>query len=57
MHALRTLCMTLPPANTQVQHTIAQREATLTKPQGSLGQLEEMTRWLGGWQHNTTPRL
>ena len=49
--------MALPPANTQVQHTIAQREATLTKPQGSLGQLEEMTRWLGGWQHNATPRL
>ncbi|OUJ11775.1 nicotinate-nucleotide--dimethylbenzimidazole phosphoribosyltransferase [Acetobacter okinawensis] len=57
LHALRALCMDLPPANTQVQHAIAQREATLTKPPGSLGQLEEMTRWLGGWQHSATPRL
>ncbi|MCP1259138.1 nicotinate-nucleotide--dimethylbenzimidazole phosphoribosyltransferase [Acetobacter lambici] len=55
--ALSALCMDLPPANTQVQHTIAQREAELTKPPGSLGQLEEMTRWLGGWQHRTAPRL
>ncbi|CEF54833.1 nicotinate-nucleotide--dimethylbenzimidazole phosphoribosyltransferase [Acetobacter ghanensis] len=55
--ALRALCMDLPPANTQVQHTIAQREAELTKPPGSLGQLEEMTRWLGGWQHRAMPRL
>lgn len=49
--------MTLPPANTQVQHAIAQREAELTKPPGSLGQLEDMTRWLGGWQHRASPRL
>ncbi|NSL91583.1 nicotinate-nucleotide--dimethylbenzimidazole phosphoribosyltransferase [Acetobacter syzygii] len=54
---LRALCLSLPPANTQVQDTITQREATLTKPPGSLGQLEEMTRWLGGWQHRVSPRL
>lgn len=57
MHALRALCGQLPPPNAQVQHAIAQREAELTKPPGSLGQLEEMTRWLGGWQHSTSPRL
>lgn len=49
--------MALPLADVQAQSAIAQREAELTKPPGSLGQLEDMTRWLGGWQHRATPRL
>lgn len=57
MSALRMMCRDLPPANTQIRHAIAQREAELTKPPGSLGQLEDMTCWLGEWQHRTPPRL
>lgn len=57
MHALEALCQSLPPPNTQAQNAIAQREAELTKPPGSLGHLEEMTRWLGGWQHTPSPRM
>ncbi|MFT8814849.1 nicotinate-nucleotide--dimethylbenzimidazole phosphoribosyltransferase [Acetobacter fabarum] len=57
MLALEALCADLPPPSLQAQQTIAQREAELTKPPGSLGHLEEMTRWLGGWQHSAPPRL
>ncbi|MGO3517467.1 MAG: nicotinate-nucleotide--dimethylbenzimidazole phosphoribosyltransferase [Acetobacter cibinongensis] len=57
MEALRAACLTLPGVAPQAQHTIAEREATLTKPAGSLGQLEELTTWLGGWQQRATPQL
>ncbi|MEX0695162.1 MAG: nicotinate-nucleotide--dimethylbenzimidazole phosphoribosyltransferase [Rhodospirillales bacterium] len=33
------------------------REATLTKPPGALGRLEEITRWLAGWQDRSPPRI
>lgn len=32
------------------------REARLTKPEGALGRLEEMTAWLSGWQGRHPPR-
>lgn len=57
MAALRAACQTLPAPDSASQHAIAAREATLTKPPGSLGQLEALTAWLGGWQRRATPRL
>ena len=33
------------------------REATLTKPAGALGRLEELTSWLATWQGRHPPRL
>ena len=33
------------------------RQDTLTKPQGSLGRLEEMVAWLARWQGRAMPRL
>ena len=36
---------------------IATRQSRLTKPQGSLGRLEELVAWLGRWQGRETPRL
>ncbi|MBO1325247.1 nicotinate-nucleotide--dimethylbenzimidazole phosphoribosyltransferase [Acetobacter sp. TBRC 12305] len=57
MEELRALCVALPQADTNAQDAIAAREATLCKPAGSLGRLEDLTRWLGGWQRRATPRL
>ncbi|MFT8368897.1 MAG: nicotinate-nucleotide--dimethylbenzimidazole phosphoribosyltransferase [Acetobacter papayae] len=54
---LARLCATLPEPDSTAQEVIALREAQLTKPPGSLGRLEELTRWLGGWQGRVTPRL
>ncbi len=36
---------------------VAVRQATLTKPPGSLGRLEELAAWLARWQHRAMPRL
>lgn len=54
---LQTLCTTLPDLDHQAQQAITLRENTLTKPKGSLGQLEELTLWLGGWQRRKRPQL
>ncbi|MFT9459562.1 MAG: nicotinate-nucleotide--dimethylbenzimidazole phosphoribosyltransferase [Acetobacter orientalis] len=55
--SLQAACQNLPGPNTAAQQAIAVREATLTKPAGSLGQLEQLTAWLGGWQGRATPVL
>ena len=57
MQELRNLCSNLPQADKAAQNAIAQREQQLTKPEGSLGRLEELTSWLGGWQQRATPQL
>lgn len=55
--SLRAACMALPGVDTVAQQQIAAREAELTKPAGSLGRLEELSRWLGGWQKRARPQL
>lgn len=57
MLELRSLCSNLPQTDKMAQNAIAQREQQLTKPEGSLGRLEELTSWLGGWQKRATPKL
>ncbi|MGD7070291.1 nicotinate-nucleotide--dimethylbenzimidazole phosphoribosyltransferase [Acetobacter sp. AAB5] len=57
MQELRSLCSNLPQTDKMAQNAIAQREQQLTKPEGSLGRLEELTSWLGGWQKRATPKL
>lgn len=54
---LRAACRTLLGPDAAAQQQIATREAELTKPAGSLGRLEELTQWLGGWQRRAQPRL
>lgn len=54
---LRAVCLHLPAPDESAALGIAEREATLTKPPGSLGRLEELTSWLGSWQQTRTPRL
>lgn len=55
--SLRAACMALPGVDAVAQQQIASREAELTKPAGSLGRLEELTHWLGGWQKRARPQL
>lgn len=57
LSALRAACTALPGVDATAQRQIADREAELTKPAGSLGRLEELTRWLGGWQKRARPQL
>lgn len=35
---------------------VSRRDAVLTKPPGSLGRLEEIAKWLAGWQRSYPPR-
>ena len=48
---------TSPKATTAPPRPSPQRQSRLTKPQGSLGRLEELVAWLGRWQGRETPRL
>ncbi|GBR63266.1 nicotinate-nucleotide--dimethylbenzimidazole phosphoribosyltransferase [Gluconobacter wancherniae] len=57
MHALREACINLRGPARAAGQQIADREATLTKPAGSLGRLEELTRWMGEWQNRVMPSL
>nr|WP_321985824.1 nicotinate-nucleotide--dimethylbenzimidazole phosphoribosyltransferase [uncultured Lichenicoccus sp.] len=55
--ALRAACLNLPPPDHAAAHAVAARQATLTKPPGSLGMLEQVVGWLAGWQRRAMPRL
>jgi nicotinate-nucleotide--dimethylbenzimidazole phosphoribosyltransferase len=55
--ALRAACLDLPSGSPAASAAVARREATLTKPSGSLGRLEELVGWLAHWQGHAPPRL
>jgi nicotinate-nucleotide--dimethylbenzimidazole phosphoribosyltransferase len=55
--ALRSACLDLPSGHPAASAVVAQREAVLTKPPGSLGRLEELVGWLAHWQGRAPPRL
>jgi nicotinate-nucleotide--dimethylbenzimidazole phosphoribosyltransferase len=54
---LRSACLDLPGGHQEIAASVAAREATLTKPPGSLGRLEAAVQWLGLWQGKNPPRL
>lgn len=54
---LRAACLDLPAGNEAAQAAVARRQDTLTKPQGSLGRLEEIVGWLARWQRRDMPNL
>jgi nicotinate-nucleotide--dimethylbenzimidazole phosphoribosyltransferase len=54
---LRAACLDLPEGHADIAAKVAGREAVLTKPQGSLGRLEEAVAWLALWQGREPPRL
>ena len=47
---IRRLMGELRDADLEAASAAAGREATLTKPPGSLGRLEEISSWLCAWQ-------
>ncbi len=57
LDALRRLCTRLPDPDPQAAAAVRAREATLTKPPGSLGRLEELSAWLASWQRRARPKL
>ncbi|WP_157015347.1 nicotinate-nucleotide--dimethylbenzimidazole phosphoribosyltransferase [Mesorhizobium xinjiangense] len=57
LEALRRACNELPAIDQMAADEAAARQAVLTKPQGSLGRLEELAAWLAGWQGRARPDL
>jgi nicotinate-nucleotide--dimethylbenzimidazole phosphoribosyltransferase len=47
----------LPEEDKAAAKRAAARQASLTKPPGSLGKLEELAVWLAAWQNRDKPRL
>jgi nicotinate-nucleotide--dimethylbenzimidazole phosphoribosyltransferase len=54
---LRAACLDLPSGHPAASAGVAAREATLTKPPGSLGRLEDLVAFLAHWQGHAPPRL
>jgi nicotinate-nucleotide--dimethylbenzimidazole phosphoribosyltransferase len=55
--ALRAACLDLGPGDDDAAAAALARQDTLTKPQGSLGRLEEVAAWLARWQGRAMPKL
>ena len=54
---LRAACTDLWPGSEAAATAARGRQDTLTKPQGSLGRLEEIAVWLARWQGRAMPKL
>lgn len=54
---LRNQLETLPGPDTQAQAQAETREPQLTKPQGSLGRLEDLAAWVSSWQGAHPPQI
>lgn len=55
--ALRDLLQALPAGDAAAEAAARERQASLTKPAGSLGRLEALAEWLARWQGRAVPRL
>ncbi len=47
----------LPICSAAMMESARERQAQLTKPQGSLGKLEDIAVWLAGWQGKEKPQI
>lgn len=52
---IRALIARMPAADSAAVAKVRAREATLTKPAGSLGRMEEIAEWLAAWQGRAPP--
>ncbi len=52
---IRALVGAMPGPDVEAAAAVRAREATLTKPPGSLGRLEEIAEWLATWQGRAPP--
>ncbi len=57
LETLRAACRALPSGSESAATAVRERQASLTKPPGSLGRLEALTDWLATWQNRAVPRL
>ncbi|MEZ5812658.1 MAG: nicotinate-nucleotide--dimethylbenzimidazole phosphoribosyltransferase [Rhizobiaceae bacterium] len=57
LETLRQACADLPAGNEEAAKAATARQNLLTKPQGSLGRLEELAIWLARWQARERPAL
>lgn len=57
MDDIRELYTTLPASDDTIAANAAQHQTVLTKPQGSLGRLEDLAIFLAGWQRRAMPQL
>lgn len=55
--ALGTLADRLPAADSAARAAAQAREDSLTKPQGALGRLEELSLFMAGWQGTAQPQI
>lgn len=55
LNDLRDLLAGAPDGDIKARQKTADREATLTKPPGALGQMEEIAQWLAEWQGRAPP--
>jgi len=54
---IRALLPMMPAASEAAAEAVRQRQASLTKPAGSLGRLEEIVAFLAAWQDNPRPHM
>jgi nicotinate-nucleotide--dimethylbenzimidazole phosphoribosyltransferase len=54
---IRDLLHNLPSPDAEAVMAVRARDATLTKPAGALGRLEEIVEWLAAWQGRAPPRI
>ena len=54
---IETACRALQSGDGEAAAAVEARQATLTKPPGSLGRLETLAAWLARWQRRAMPRL
>ena len=57
MDALREVCANLPSGDDDAAERARGRQNVLTKPQGSLGRLEDLAAWLARWPGRAIPSL
>ena len=54
---IRDLIDRLPPDDADARDAVRSRNASLTKPAGSLGRMEEIAEWLAVWQGRKNPAV
>ena len=54
---IRALVAAMPGPETEAAADVRARDATLTKPPGSLGRLEAIAEWLAAWQGRAPPTV
>ncbi len=57
LDALQLACRDLPVGDEEAAAAVRERQASLTKPPGSLGRLETLVEWLARWQGRAMPAL